>query len=150
VHGPCQVAARAVLLWLGPRGADTRRVGLFAFALMPVALVLLALGPPSLPLALLYGVVFGVANGLITIVRVTGVAEILGRQGYAQISSAITMAAILPRTASPLVLGLVWEAAGGYGPVPWILLGVIILGGLAFLLATLDHAPGGRPAPREG
>jgi MFS family permease len=150
VHGPCQVAARAVLLWLGPRGADMRKVGLFAFAVVPVAMALLALGPPSLPLALLYGVAFGVGNGLITIVRAAGIADILGREGYGQISSAIAMAAILPRTASPLVLGLVWEAAGGYGPVPWILFGVILLGGVAFLVAALGGEAGGRPAPRDG
>ncbi len=150
VHGPCQVGARAILLWLGQRGADTRRVGIFAFGLLPVAMAVLALGPPSLPLALLYGLVFGAANGLITIVRATGIAEILGRDGYAQISSAITMAAILPRTAAPLALGLIWEWQGSYQPVPWILFGVVLLGGLAFLLACLDHGAGGRPARRDG
>ncbi|MGG5820068.1 MFS transporter [Falsiroseomonas sp. HW251] len=151
IFGPCQVASRAVLVWLGPRAGDIRQVGIFAFAMLPVALTLLAVGPPSLPLALLYGVAFGIGNGLITIVRAVGLAEILGREGYAQISSAITMAAILPRTAAPLALGLIHDAAGSYHAVPWILAGVILLGGLAFLVAILDRVPsGGRPARRDG
>jgi len=148
VHGPCQVAARAVLFALGARAGDARRVGIFAFALLPAAMAVLALGPPSTPLALLYAALFGIANGLLTIVRATGIADILGREGYAQISGALTTAMVLPRTAAPLALGLIWEAAGGYGPVPWILLGVTVAGGLAFLVAALDRSAS--PAPRDG
>jgi len=150
MHGPFQLAARAVLLWLGPRGMDSRRVGLFAFALLPFACLMLALGPPSLALTLAYSALFGVANGLLTIVRATGIAEILGREGYAQIASAVAMAVILPRTAAPLAIGLLWEWAGSYGPVPWILMVVAAIGGLAFLVAARDRGAGGRPAPREG
>jgi hypothetical protein len=63
------------------------------------------------------------------------------------------MAMVLPRTVAPLALGLVWESAGGYGPVPCILLGVALAGGAAFLLAALDQpaaGAGGRPAPGDG
>jgi predicted MFS family arabinose efflux permease len=138
-HGPAQLAARAGLVWLGPRAGDIRRVGLFAFALMPPAMLLLAIGPPSLPMTLFYAVVFGISGGLVTIVRAVGTGDILGRTGYAQIASALAMAAILPRTAAPLALGLVWESAGGYGPVPWILLAVVTIGGAAFLVAARDR-----------
>jgi MFS family permease len=145
-HGPCQVAARAVLFMLGSRAADSRRVGLFAFALLPPALLVLALAPPSLWALLPYAVLYGVSNGLLTIVRATGVADLLGREGFAQISGALTTATQVARTVAPLALGLVWEAAGGYGPVPWILSGVIALGGLAFLMAARE----GRPAQAGG
>jgi hypothetical protein len=87
-----------------------------------------------------------VANGLLTIVRATGVADLLGRQGFAQISGALTLVMQVPRTAAPLALGLVWEWSGGYGPVPWLLFGVITLGALAFAVAARE----GRSAPRAG
>jgi predicted MFS family arabinose efflux permease len=142
VHGPFQVAARALLLVAGPHGRDSRRVGIFAFALLPVAMAVLALAGASLPAMLAYGVLYAVANGLLTIVRATGIADLLGREGYAQISGAITMAMVLPRAVAPLALGLVWEGAGGYAPVPWILFGVVLAGTAAFLVAALGRSPG--------
>ncbi len=146
VHGPCQVVARAVLMALGTRAADSRVVGIFAFALLPPAMLVLALSPPSLPPLVLYAVLYGVGNGLLTIVRATGVAEMLGREGFGQVSGALTLAMQVPRTVAPLALGLLWEGAGGYGPVPWLLFGVTALGTLAFLAA----ARWGSPARRGG
>ena len=39
---------------------------------------------------------------------------------------------MLPRTAAPLLIALVWESAGGYGPVLWSWrgIGVLSVGGL--------------------
>lgn len=151
VQGPCQVLARGVLFLLGRRVTDIRYVGLIAMALMPAAMLALALAPPLLPVLLVYAVLLGVAAGLQTIIRVTGVAEILGREGYGQISGALTTAVVLPRTAAPLAIALAWESWGGYAPVPWLLLGVTTLGALAFLVAALDRPPeGSSPAQRGG
>ncbi len=146
--GPGQVAARAVLFALGPGRAGARAVGLFAFGLLPPSMVVLAFGPPNLALALLYVALYAVGHGLLTIVRATGIAEILGPEGYGQVSGALTVALVLPRTAAPVALGLVWEAAGGYGPVPWLLLLVCLLGWAAFTVAALDR--GRSPASRGG
>ncbi|WP_372618586.1 hypothetical protein [Falsiroseomonas sp.] len=99
---------------------------------------------------LAFAVLFGAASGLLTILRVSGVAEILGHEGYGQVSGALTTATVLPRTAAPLALALVWEAAGGYGPVPWVLFAVTALGALAFVVAALDRPAEGSPARRSG
>jgi predicted MFS family arabinose efflux permease len=141
-HGPCQLLARLVLFALGGKLADMRPVGLLAAALLPAAMVVLALGGSALPALLAYAVLFGAGSGLLTIVRAAGTAEILGQAGYAQISGALATAAVLPRTAAPLAVALVWEAAGGYGPVPWILVGVTAVGALAFAVAAADRAAG--------
>ena len=64
----------------------------------------------------------------------TGTAEILGRADFGAVSGALTTVAMLPRTAAPLLLAMIWDGAGGYGPVPWILAGMgsAALAGFAF------------------
>jgi MFS family permease len=149
LQGPCQVLARGVLFVFG-RFADIRPIGMVAVALQPLALLLLALAPPSLPVLLLFMVLFGAGSGLMTILRVSGVAEILGREGFGEISGAITTAAVLPRTAAPLALALVWEWGGGYGPVPWMVFGITTLGALGFWMAALDRPVERRAGPSGG
>ncbi len=75
-------------------------------------------------------------DGLLTIVRSAGAAEILGREGFGAVSGALSAVAMVPRTAAPLLLALVWEGAGGYGPVPWMLAGIGAAAVGGFLLAA--------------
>lgn len=134
-HGPAQVTARA-LLYAAGRRVTMRAVGRFATGLLPLAMLALAAGPESLVLTLVFVGCWAVADGLMTIVRAAGAAEILGREGYGAISGALTAAAVLPRTGAPLLLALVWDRAGGYGLVPWLLLAVGVVATIAFFAAA--------------
>jgi MFS family permease len=138
LHGPTQVAARAVLYFAGNR-APMRLVGAFAVPLLPMALLWLALAPPVFVWLLPFVACWAVADGLMTIVRAAGTAEMLGREGYGAITGALALIGVLPRTAAPVVIALVWEASGGYGAVPWMLAGVAAFGAGAFLLAVRDR-----------
>jgi hypothetical protein len=140
-HGPAQVAARA-LLYAAGRRVTMRGVGMFATMLLPVAMLALAVDPASLALTILFIGAFAVADGLLTIVRAAGTAEILGREGYGAITGALSAVAVLPRTLAPLLLALVWEGAGGYGPVPWILAAVGAASAAGFVLAARRPAAG--------
>lgn len=135
LHGPFQVAARAAMFGLGRR-VTMRGVGCLATLLVPVAMLALALAPPHLAPLLLYALAWAVADGLMTIVRAAGVAEILGREGYGAITGALGTATTLPRTAAPLALALLWEASGGYSAVPWLLAGIGALAATAFRVAV--------------
>ncbi len=138
LHGPLQVAARAGLFVAGSR-ASMRWVGMGAMLLLPLALLWLA-GAPAAFLWLLPFVFFwAVADGLLTIVRAAGTAEILGREGYGAVTGALTLIAVLPRTLGPITLALIWQAQGGYGAVPWLLAGIGLLGAASFLLALRDR-----------
>jgi hypothetical protein len=44
--------------------------------------------------------------------------------------------AVLPRTAAPLALAVMWEAGGGYGAAPWVLLAVALVGMAGFWFAA--------------
>ncbi|WP_165838871.1 MFS transporter [Roseicella frigidaeris] len=135
LHGPFQVAARLALFGLGRR-VTMRGVGLLATLLAPLGMLVLALAPPDLAWLTLYALAWAVADGLMTIVRAAGVAEILGREGYGAITGALSLATMPPRTAAPLLIALLWEGAGGYAPVPWLLAGLALLAAAAFALAA--------------
>jgi MFS family permease len=134
-HGPAQVAARVLLYAVG-RNVTMRAVGRFATGLLPAGMLCLALGPGSLPLTILFVVLWAVADGLLTIVRAAGTAEILGREGYGAVTGALSAFAILPRTGAPLVLALMWDGAGTYGAVPWLLVAVAAAAAGGFLVAA--------------
>ena len=134
-HGPGQVAARLVLFTLG-RGVAMRHVGRFAVMLLPIGMALVALAPNSLALTIAFIIAWAVADGLLTILRAAGVAEIMGRDGFGATSGALSAFAVLPRTAAPLALALVWDAAGGYGPVPWLLLAIALFAMASFYAAS--------------
>ncbi|MDB5414300.1 MAG: transporter [Rubritepida sp.] len=138
LHGPLQVAARAILFFAGGR-ASMRLVGLGSILLLPVAMLWLAMAPPAFLWLVPFIFAWAVADGLLTIVRAAGTAEILGREGYGAVTGAISLIGVLPRTAGPVTLALVWQAQGGYGAVPWLLAGVAALGAASFLLAVRDR-----------
>lgn len=138
LHGPLQVAARAGLYVAGSR-ASMRWVGMGAMLLLPIALLWLAGAPAAFIWLLPFVFFWAVADGLLTIVRAAGTAEILGREGYGAVTGALTLIAVLPRTLGPITLALIWQADGGYGAVPWVLAGVGFLGAASFLLALRDR-----------
>jgi hypothetical protein len=140
LHGPFQVAARAGLFLLGKR-VTMRGVGRLATLLVPFAMLALAVVPAEFAWLLLFVLAWAVADGLMTIVRAAGVAEILGREGYGAITGALAVATVLPRTLAPVAIALIWQGAGGYGPVPWLLAGLGALGVLAFALAAAQRPP---------
>ncbi len=134
-HGPAQVAARALLFAMGGR-VTMRSVGLVATGLVPIGMLALLPDTTGLTLTILFVLCWGMGDGLMTIVRTAGTAEILGRQGFGAVSGALSAIAVAPRMAAPLLLALVWEGAGGYGPVPWLLAGVGLTMTGGFLLAA--------------
>ena len=138
LHGPLQVAARAALFVAGPR-ASTRWVGLGAMLLLPFALFWLGAVPAGFVWLLPFVLAWAVADGLLTIVRAAGTAEILGREGYGAVTGAISLIGVLPRTMGPITIALIWQAQGGYGAIPWLLGGVALLGAASFLLALRDR-----------
>jgi predicted MFS family arabinose efflux permease len=128
-HGPAQVVARGLLFAAGRR-ATMRSVGLLAAGLVPVGMLALAVAPGSLALTIAFVLCWAIADGLMTIIRAAGTAEILGREGYGAVTGVLSAIAVLPRTAAPLLLALLWDGSGGYAAVPWLLTAV---GGLALV-----------------
>ena len=135
LFGPSQVAGRVALLALGRR-ASAKAVGRFGFTVLPLSTVLLLLSP-SVGALIAFYVLFGAANGVITVVRGTAVPELLWRESYGAINGALTLPTNLARAAAPWGAALLWNAAGGYGAVLWGCLIMAAVSGAGFWYASM-------------
>ncbi len=111
IIGPMQVLGRFVLTTRGNRFA-TLRVGRWAMAALLGAAIILLVLPPTLPWLAAFALLFGVGNGVLTILRGTSIAELFGRERYPELNGALSAPAVLAKAASPLVLAWCWSAVG--------------------------------------
>lgn len=133
--GPAQVAGRIALLALG-RHATAARSGRIAFAAYPVAVALLLVFPHSPAALFAFSLLYGAANGVVTVVRGTAVPELLWREGYGAVNGALTLPQNLARAAAPFCAALLWRAAGGYDAVLAAMLALGIAAAGAFWYAS--------------
>jgi MFS family permease len=131
--GPAQVLGRVLYAWLG-RGLSLRRLGAVVLLGIPLAMLVLALAQQQGPL-LVFAVLFGMANGLVTIVRAAIVPEYYGRAHVGRISGLMSGLSLLARAAAPLLAAWMLLWLGGYQPVLLALAALGFVGVAAFLLA---------------
>ena len=137
--GPAQVAGRfAFMLWLRwGRQIGVRGLGLVVLALLPMSMALFALVEDTAGL-LLFALLFGIANGLITIVRGSLVPEYFGRAQVGRIGGAMSGIALLSRASAPLLTA--WALLGLHGYFGLLLL-LAALGSLALLAFAFAGSP---------
>lgn len=98
--GPMQVTGRLLEFWIGRRFAS-RSVGLVALSLLVAAVLVLLAMNGQVGLALLFALLFGGSNGVVTIVRGTVPAELFGRAGYGGILGNLAAPALFARAVAP-------------------------------------------------
>jgi hypothetical protein len=112
-------------------------------ALIPLGLLALLLAPwagaAQTGVVVLFVVLFGMGNGMLTIVKGTAMAQYVSRDHVATLNGALGVPVALARAAAPLALGWMWSASAGYGPGLWFLL-VTALVGVAALAWAQQHA----------
>lgn len=137
--GPAQVAGRAAHALVG-RGVSLRVLGVVVLAAMPLAMGLFAIGS-TVPVLIGFALLFGLANGLVTIVRGALVPEVFGRAHIGRIGGAMSAVGLLARAAAPLLTAwlLLWVA--GYREVMGVL--ALLAAGAAVAFALVR-----RPGPR--
>lgn len=138
--GPAQVAGRLAYLAFG-RWVSSRALGLVVLGGLPASLSIFALADGTVAL-LLFALLFGLANGLVTIVRGSLVPEYFGREHVGRISGAMAAIALLSRAAAPLATAWLLLALPGYRE---LLLGLAALGAVAVVAFALA-----RPPQRQG
>ena len=134
--GPMQVVGR-VLLMVGQRHITTIQLGALIYFAFPISMAMLAAGISDVYGLILFAVIYGVANGLVTILRGMAVPEFIGPEGYGVVSGALTMPTNIMRAAGPLLASLAWAAFGGYTPVLWGLAGIMLVAAMGFAAAAL-------------
>jgi MFS family permease len=110
LFGPAQVAARLTELAFG-RNVHPLLVGRAAVALLVAAFALLALLGISVPLAAAFALMFGAANGLVTITRGALPLALFGADGYGRLMGRISGFWLAMQSAAPLVMAFIAERA---------------------------------------
>ncbi|MDH5541260.1 MAG: MFS transporter [Rhizobacter sp.] len=131
--GPAQVFGRFLFLLFGSR-LSARSLGLLVLGGMPLSLAIFALAE-HLAALMLFAVLFGLANGLVTIVRGNIVPQYFGREHVGRISGAMSGIALLARAAAPLVAAWWLLALPGYRELLLVLAGLSLAALLSFALA---------------
>jgi len=134
--GPMQVVGR-VLLMAAQNRISTIQLGAGIYFAFPISMAMLALGISDVYGLILFAIIYGVANGLVTILRGMAVPEFIGPEGYGVVSGALTMPTNLMRAAGPVIASLAWAAFGGYTPVLWGLAVIMLIAAMGFAAAAL-------------
>lgn len=108
LFGPAQVAAR-LCEFVFARNVHPLAVARFAVGLLVLAFAMLALAGVSVATAAAFAVMFGAANGLVTIARGTVPLTLFGPHGYGRLLGRIAFPSLLMQAAAPLVMALVAE-----------------------------------------
>lgn len=129
--GPMQVAGRIGEMTLG-RKALPQTIGKITFGALPAALLALLLFGRHGWAAAAFCLLYGMSNGILTIVRGTIPQTLFGRRHYGAISGALAGPSLLSRAAGPLAVAALAQA----GP-PTVLLLVLLGAALASLACYL-------------
>jgi MFS family permease len=110
LFGPAQVGARLIEFAFG-RNLHPLWVARFALSVLLCAFVMLALLGFSVPVAAAFALMFGGANGLITITRGAVPLTLFGASGYGRLMGRLAGPFLLVQAAAPVVMAFVVDRA---------------------------------------
>ena len=140
--GVIQVLGR-LLLFMFERRWDVHTANRWIPTLIPLGLLALLIGGFNPLASLVFVLLYGLGNGMNTIVKGTAMAQYVSRHHVGQLNGLLGVPIALARAAAPLTVGLLWSPARGYGLALWWLLLASTLGTAALWLAqhrALRHA----------
>ena len=141
IRGPAQVAARFGMLTL-TRQLRTELLGRVILAVFPLSLLLLVAFPFSTVALVIFVLLYGGVNGMMTIIRGTAIPDMLGREGYGAINGALTLPTNVIRAAAPFGAALVWGVTEDYSLVLWLMIGGGAVATAAFWYAAQNTRTG--------
>lgn len=111
--GLLQVAGR-LLLFFTEKHLDVHKANRWIPALLPAALFVLALGLQSPWIAIVYALLYGMANGMITIVKATAMATYVSRERAASLNGLLGTPTAIARALAPSAIAALWSIHGNY------------------------------------
>ncbi|MDP9139084.1 MAG: MFS transporter [Pseudomonadota bacterium] len=135
--GAAQVAGRLVQFLL-TRQISMMATAVFVVTCFPLSLLILA-GTGSFRAALLFAAVYGLANGLLTIVRGALPLQFFGSRGYGHLMGRLAVPSLIAESVAPAVSGIVFVALGDTISI-LLLLGLAATSFTATLLLFLERS----------
>lgn len=138
--GPMQVTGRLLEMGFG-RHLPATHVGLLSLGLLVIALTLLLaiLFLPGYYATFAFAMLYGVANGVITIVRGTAPAELFGREGYGALLGRIAAPTFVAKAIAPVGFAVMLAPLSVSGAVALLL--VLGIASLACFALAARRAP---------
>ena len=136
--GPMQVLGRVGEMTIA-RNALPQTVGKFTFAALPAALLVLILMGTQAWAVALFCILYGLSNGILTIVRGTIPQTLFGTENYGAISGAMSGPALFSKAAGPLLIASLIHYTSSPYPILACLL-LFSLASLTFYFAALRSA----------
>jgi MFS family permease len=134
--GVMQVLGRLLLYFFEHR-FDLHVANRVIPVLIPLALAALIAGAASPAAGLLFVLLYGLGNGMLTIVKGTAVAQYVDREHVASLNGALGLPQAVARAIAPLLLGVLWTREVGYR---WGLAMLLVVGVVAaFALALAQR-----------
>lgn len=144
--GPMQVAGRIGEMAFAGR-TSPQTVGKVTFGLLPPALLALMFFGTHQSAMALFCILYGLSNGILTIVRGTIPQALFGPRNYGAISGAMSGPAMLSKAAGPLAVAAVIE----WNSSPTVLFGLLLACSIAsllfYLMAIRSDVPSTVPHP---
>lgn len=134
IIGPMQVLGR-IFVSTRRNPFSTLRVGRWAMVGLATAVLILWLCPPRLVWLGLFATLYGATNGVMTILRGTAIAELFGRERYAELNGTLSAPAVLAKAAAPLGLASAWSATGDPKTVYAAVFALVLVGGAGLAMA---------------
>ena len=134
--GVVQVLGRMLLYFFEHR-FDLHLANRLIPLLIPLALAALIAGAHSPAAGLAFVLLYGLGNGMLTIVKGTAVAQYVTREHVAALNGALGIPQALARAVAPALLGLLWTQQAGYR---WGLAVLLAVGAVAALALALAQA----------
>jgi MFS family permease len=103
--------------------------------LVPLALAALIAGAASPVAGLVFVLLYGLGNGMLTIVRGTAIAQYVNREHVAALNGALGLPQAVARAVAPALLGVLWTQQAGYRWGLAVLLVVAVVSAVALVMA---------------
>jgi len=139
--GPMQVLGRVGEMAFASR-TRPQTVGKLCFAMLPGALLALLFFGSHQAAVALFCILYGLSNGILTIVRGTVPQALFGERNYGAISGALSGPSLLMKAAGPLAIAAVIQ----FNASPVLLFGLLFACAMASLLFYMMAVRTGSPA----
>ena len=114
--GPAQVGGRVLVWWLAHH-RPIRLIGMATVAALPASLLVLIFSPSSFGSIAVFAIVYGAANGVMTIVRGLAIPEMVTKRSYGELNGLLALPGAVARALAPVAAAALWSMDASYGPV---------------------------------
>jgi len=141
--GPAQVAGRVVVWWVA-RDRAIRGIGMATVVALPVSLLVLLTLPSRFASLAVFAVVYGAANGVMTIVRGLAVPEMVTKEAYGELNGILAVPGAVARAIAPVAAAALWSVTASYDAVIRVALAMAVVSAASFWAAVLHRGLSGR------